>query len=58
MRLEEINASLQIEEANLTQLPRVIDEKKAEMTARYNELMAIQGQKTKSSLDQLPKIIS
>ena len=41
MRLEEINASIQMEEANLIQLPMATDEKKVEMTARYNELMAI-----------------
>lgn len=46
-RLEEINISIQIEEANSTQVPKVIDEKKAEMTARYNELMIIQSQKNK-----------
>jgi len=41
MRLEEINALIQIEEANLSQLPKATDKKKAKMTTRYNELMAI-----------------
>ena len=41
MRLEEINTSIQIEETNLTQIPSVTDEKKAEMTDKYSELMAI-----------------
>jgi hypothetical protein len=47
MRLEEIDASIQIKEANLTQLPSVTNEKKAEMTAKYNELRAIRDQKNK-----------
>ena len=45
MRLEEINALIQIEEANLSQLPKAIDKKKAKMTARYNKLVAIRDQK-------------
>jgi len=45
MRLEEIDASIRIEEANLIQLPKVIDQKKAEMTSRYNDLVAIRDQK-------------
>lgn len=45
MRLEEINALIQIKEANLSQLPKAIDRKKAEMTARYNKLVAIHDQK-------------
>jgi hypothetical protein len=36
---------IQIEEANIIQLPKVMEKKKAEMTTRYNELMAIHGQK-------------
>jgi hypothetical protein len=47
MRLEEIDASIQIKEANLAQLPSVMNEKKAEMTAKYNELKAIRDQKNK-----------
>lgn len=47
MRLQEINTSIQIEEANLIQLPMAMDEKKVEMTARYNDLMAIWGEKNK-----------
>lgn len=47
VRLEEVNVSIHIKEANLTQLPRVTDEKKAEMTARYNELMTIRSQRRK-----------
>ena len=45
MRLEGIDASIQIEEANLIQLPKATDQKKAEMTSRYNELVAIHDQK-------------
>lgn len=41
MRLEEIDASIRIEEANLIQLPKATDQKKAEMTSRYNDLVAI-----------------
>ena len=41
MRLEEIEASVRIKEANLALLPLVTNEKKAEMTTRYNELKAI-----------------
>lgn len=48
MRLEEIDASVQIKEANLAQLPLVMNEKKAEMTARNNELKAIRDQKNKT----------
>lgn len=40
MRLEEIDASIRIEEANLIQLPKATDQKKAEMTSRYNDLVA------------------
>lgn len=47
MRLEEIDASIQIKEANLVQLPKAIDEKKAEMTAKYNELKTTRNQKNK-----------
>lgn len=45
MRLEEIDASIRIEEANLIQLPKATDQKKAEMTSRYNEMVAIHDQK-------------
>ena len=45
MRLEEIDASIRIEEANLIQLPKATDQKKAEMTSRYNDLVAIRDQK-------------
>lgn len=41
MRLEEIDASVQMKEANLAQLPLVTNEKKAKMTARYNKLKVI-----------------
>jgi hypothetical protein len=41
MQLEEIDASIQIKEANLIQLPKAMDKKKAEMTSKYNELVAI-----------------
>ena len=43
MKLEEINSLIQLEEANLAQLPKTAEEKKKEMTAKYNELMAIQS---------------
>ena len=46
-RLEEVNVSIHIKEANLAQLPRVMDEKKAKMTARYNKLMTIRSWKRK-----------
>lgn len=39
--VEEIDASIQIEEPNLIQLPKAMDKKKAEMTSRYHELVAI-----------------
>lgn len=45
MRLEGIDASIQIEEANLIQLPKATDQKKAEMTSRHNEVVAIRDQK-------------
>ena len=45
MRLEEINASIQIKQANLAQLPKVTSEKKAEMTAKYNDFRAIHSQR-------------
>lgn len=45
MRLEEIDTSIQIEEANLIQLPKAMDKKKVEMTSRYHELVAIRVQK-------------
>ena len=41
MKLKGIDASIQIKEANLALLPLVTNEKKAEMTTRYNELKAI-----------------
>jgi hypothetical protein len=47
MRLEEVNTLIHIEEANLTQHSRVMGETRPEMTTRYNELMAIRGQKNK-----------
>ena len=43
MKLEEINSLIQLEEANSTQLPKMVEVKKKEMTAKYNELMAIQS---------------
>ena len=50
MKLEEINSLIQLEEANSAQLPKTAAEKKKEMTAKYNELMAIQSQKDKTVL--------
>lgn len=47
MRIEEIDASIQIKEANLAQLPMMTNEKKVEMTAKYNELKAISDKKNK-----------
>lgn len=47
MRLEEIDASIQIREANLAQFPKASDEKKAEIIAKYNELRTIHSQKKK-----------
>ena len=41
MKLKGIDASIQIKEANLAQLPTVIAEKKAEMTTKYNDLKAV-----------------
>ena len=41
MKLEEINSLIQLEEANLAQLPKTAEEKKKEMTTKYNELMAV-----------------
>jgi hypothetical protein len=55
MKLEEINSIIQLEEANSTQLPKMAEERKKEMTAKYNELMMIQSQ-TRPSLDRLMKI--
>lgn len=46
-RLEEINSLIQIVEENLIQIPKVTDEKKAEMTAEFHDLSAIRGQKKK-----------
>ena len=43
MKLEEINSLIQLEEANSAQLRKTAEEKKKEMTAKYNELMAIQS---------------
>lgn len=47
MRLEEIDVSIQIKEANLAQLPKVASKKKAEMTAKYNDFRAIHSQRIK-----------
>jgi predicted DNA-binding ribbon-helix-helix protein len=41
MNLEEINSLIQLEEANWTQLPKMAEERKKEMTAKYNKLMMI-----------------
>jgi hypothetical protein len=43
IKLEEINSLIQLEKANSVQLPKVTEEKKKEMTAKYNELMMIQS---------------
>ena len=43
IKLEEINSLIQLEEANSAQLPKMAKKKKKEMTAKYNELMAIQS---------------
>ena len=50
MKLEEINSLIQLEEANLAQLPKMVEKKKKEMTAKYNDLMAIRSQKDKTIL--------
>jgi hypothetical protein len=50
MKLEEINSLIQLEEANSAQFPKTAEEKKKEMTAKYNELMAIRSQKDKTIL--------
>ena len=47
MKLEEINSLIQLEEANLAQLPKTTKGKKKEMTAKYSELMMIQNKKDK-----------
>ena len=46
-KLEEINSLIQLEEANSTQLPKMVEVKKKEMTAKYSELMMIQNKKDK-----------
>jgi hypothetical protein len=43
IKLEEINSLIQLEKANLVQLPKATEEKKKEMTAKYNELMMIRS---------------
>jgi chromosome segregation ATPase len=48
MKLEEINSLIQLKEANSTQLPKMAEERKKEMTAKYNELMTIQSKKDKA----------
>ena len=48
MKPKEINSLIQLEEANLAQLPKMVEEKKNEMTAKDNELMMIQSQKDKT----------
>ena len=50
MKLEEINSLIQLEEANSAQLRKTAEEKKKEMTAKYNELMVIRSQKDKTIL--------
>jgi len=50
MKLEEINSLIQLEEANSAQLPKMVEEKKKKMTAKYNKLMVIQSQKDKTVL--------
>ena len=55
MKLEEINSLIQLEEANSAQLPKTTKGKKKEMTAKYNELMAIQSQKDKTILGSAEK---
>jgi hypothetical protein len=47
-KLKEINSLIRLEEANSTQLPKTAEEKKKEMTAKYNELMMIRSQKGKA----------
>ena len=44
-KLEEINSLIQLEEANSTQLPKMVEVKKKEMTAKYSELMTIRNKK-------------
>jgi hypothetical protein len=48
MKLGEINSLIQLEEANSTQLPMTVEEKKKEMTTKYSELMTIHSQKVKA----------
>ena len=50
MKPEEINSLIQLEEANSAQLPKMVEEKKKKMTAKYNKLMVIQSQKDKTVL--------
>lgn len=47
-KLEEINSSIQLEEANAIQLPKTTEERKKEMNAKYNELIMIQRKKDKA----------
>ena len=55
MKLEEINSLIQLEEANSAQLPKTTEEKKKEMTTKYNKLMAIRSQKDKTILGSADK---
>jgi uncharacterized protein YoxC len=48
MKLKGIDASIQIKEANLAQLPMVIAEIKDEMTAKHNDLKAVRDKKNKA----------
>ena len=55
IKLEEINSLIQLEEANSAQLPKTVEEKKKEMTTKYNELMVIRCQKDKTVLGSANK---
>lgn len=48
MKLKGIDASIQIKEENLAQLPMVTAEKKAKMTTKYNDLKDIRDKKNKA----------
>ena len=50
MKLKEINSLIRLKEANSTQLPKMVEERKKKMTAKYNDLMTIRSQKDKAIL--------